>query len=178
MKASYTDKLNWLNDYLPFIKLNHDLIISHMKSANSCITLANTLDANASFYVSKKMADNITGENCTYNIILNIHIFQDQTNIDNLIYSLTITSAKPNFISEIYANISKYIEKIINKDDIIRFSDKEFLMINSQESKQIIEEILNKLILLFCYPTYYKEYDNFFNENANDDITLIAMASI
>lgn len=178
MKASYNDKLSWLNDHLPFIKLDHDLIINHMKSANSYITLANTLDANASFYVSKKMADNITGENCTYNIILNIHIFPDQTNIDNLIYSLTITSAKHNFISDIYANSSKHIGTLISKDDIIRFSDKEFLMINSPESKPIIEEMLNKLILLFCYPTYYKAYDNFFDENAEDDITLIAMAYI
>lgn len=177
MKASYEQKMNWLHHHLPFIKLDHDLITRYMKTANSCITLANTQDSDANFYTSKKMLNTITESYCTYDVILNIHIFPDQTCPDHLVYSITITSAERNFITETYNDAGDFIDKHMGEDSI-KFSRKEFLMVKTPKHADFVETMLNKLILLFLYPRHYQEYDNFFDEKTEDDITLIAMAAI
>jgi len=177
MRASYEQKIDWLHNHLPFIKLDHDLITRHMKTANSCITLANTQDSNANFYTPKKMLNAITETYCTYDVILNIHIFPDQTNPENLVYSITMTSAERNFITETYNDCMDYIVKKMGEDSV-KFSRKEFLMVQTPQHADFVETMLNKLILLFLYPRHYQEYDNFFDEKVEDDITLIAMVAI
>lgn len=177
MKASYEQKINWLHNHLPFIKLNHDLITRHMKTANSCITLANTQDSDANFYTAKKMLTAITGSYCTYDVILNIHIFPDQTYPEHLVYSISLTSAEQNFITDTYNDFTDFIINHMGEDSI-KFSRKEFLMVKTPQHADFVEKMLNKLILLFLYPDHYKEYNNFFDENAEDDILLIAMAAI
>lgn len=175
---TYDEKIKWINDYLPFIKLDHDIVVENMKISTTTQKENNKFHADAMFGLSNRMLDLIAGEKCTYNILLSIHIFPDRTNPKNLMYSTRICSAKSNFILETYTNSISYIEKNINPDDFIFFSDKEFIMIRSPDSTLFVEEMLNKLILLFCYPSYYKTYNNFFMEKAEDDIKLIAMASI
>lgn len=176
-KANYEQKINWLSEHLPFLKLDPDLLTINMKTANSCITLANTQDSDADFYLSKKMADAITGTYCTYAIILNIHIFPDQTNPDHLVYSLTLMSAEQNFITHTYNQCIDFIAQQM-KEDCIKFSVKEFLMVKTPEHEAFVESILNKFILLFYYPKYYQDYNNFFDEKAEDDITLMSMEAI
>lgn len=177
MKASYEQKMNWLHNHMPFIKLDHDLLIKNMKMANSFVSLAGTQCADANFYLPKKMADAIVGQNCTYNIILNIDIFPDETNRNHWVYSFTMTSAEKNFVTDTYNKCIDFISQQM-KEDCIKFSRKEFLMIKSESHKKFVEAMINKLILLFTYPKYYQEYDNFFDEKAEDDITLMSMVTI
>jgi len=177
MKPSYEQKMNWLHNHMPFIKLDHDLLTKNMKTANSFVSMAGTQCADSNFYLPKKMADAIVGKYCTYNIILNIDIFPDETNREHWVYSLTLTSAEQNFVTDTYNQCIDFIAQQM-KEDCIKFSRKEFLMIKSEAHQEFVEAMLNKLILLFSYPKYYQEYDNFFDENAEDDMTLMAMAAI
>lgn len=177
MKPSYEQKMNWLHQHMPFVKLDHDLLTKNMKTANSFISLAGTQCADANFYLPKKMARAIVGNDCTYDIILNIDIFPDETNREHWVYSLTLYSAEQNFVSDTYNQCIDFIAQQMS-EDCIKFSRKEFLMTKTEHHEAFVEAILNKLILLFTCPKYYQEYNNFFDETAEDDITLMAMAAI
>lgn len=177
MKPTYDQKMNWLAEHLPFIKLDNNLLIKNMKTAHSCITLTNTKNSDANFYLPKKMANAINGTTCTYDIILNINIFPDQTYPDHLVYSLSLMSAEQNFVTTTYNQCINFICHEM-KESCIKFSAKEFLMIKTPEHEEFVEAMLNKFILLFTYPKYYQDFDNFLDEKAEDDLTLMSMATI
>lgn len=155
MKPTYDQKMNWLAEHLPFIKLDNDLLIKNMKTAHSCITLTNTKNSDANFYLPKKMANAINGTTCTYDIILNINIFPDQTYPDHLVYSLSLMSAEQNFVTTTYNQCINFICQEM-KESCIKFSAKEFLMIKKKLLKASL--IINKINLHNTINFFFKVF--------------------
>lgn len=177
MINNYNEKIKWLEKYLPFLKIDFDIIAKNIKSSKDMITLDGTNNADLNIYLSNPMCDAILGKNTSYNVILSINVFNNIQNKDEVMYSISLISAEENFITHA---ISQYVDKMeIELDEnMIKFSQKEFVMIKNEFHQSYIEKALNKMILLFTYASYYVEHNNFFDETVENDITLISMVDI